>query len=101
MTRRPPYVLTALAKQDMRNISRYTYRTWGASQRDTYLRALVKKFTWLADNPEIGRLRPDVGPDCRCFPEGSHIICYRVMGKTIEILAIPHQAMDIENYFLG
>jgi len=49
--------ITPRAVQDLRNIARYTLQNWGRKQRDVYLRAIDKRFSWLAENPSLGRCR--------------------------------------------
>ena len=43
--------ITPRAAQDLRNIARYTLKTWGRQQRDTYLQAIDRRFSWLAEKP--------------------------------------------------
>ena len=52
--------ITPRAAQDLRNIPRYTLQTWGRKQRDTYLRAIDRRFSWLAENPNLGKPRPEI-----------------------------------------
>ena len=52
--------ITPRAAQDLRNIARYTLQTWGRKQRDTYLRAIDRRFSWLAENPNLGKPRPEI-----------------------------------------
>jgi toxin ParE1/3/4 len=86
--------LTRRARADLRSIGRFTLEAWGKTQRDTYLAAMDRRFRWLAEDPERGRPRPEIEDGCRSYPEGAHMIFYRVRAETIEILAVPHQAMD-------
>ncbi|WP_205422636.1 type II toxin-antitoxin system RelE/ParE family toxin [Seongchinamella sediminis] len=41
----------------MKNIGRYTEQQWGKRQRNTCLRALEKRFGWLAEDPQLGKHR--------------------------------------------
>ena len=34
----PEFAITPLAREDVKEIGRYTQRTWGVAQRDLYLR---------------------------------------------------------------
>lgn len=65
---------------------------------DIYLRALAARFAWLAENPLLGRARPEIAPALRSFREGFHLIFYRVRPEVIEIIGLPHQAMDVDDY---
>ena len=89
-----PFRLTARARLDLLGIGRYTAERWGKAQRDRYLAALDGRFRWLAENPRRGRARPEIGRDVYSFPEGAHLVFYMVRETGIEIVGIPHQAMD-------
>ena len=93
------YRLTTKAVSDMRSIGRYTAEQWGQDQRSQYLRQLDRRFKWLAENPGLGRNRPDIDETYFCYPEGEHLIFYRIDGTTIEIIGILHRRMDIAAYF--
>lgn len=93
--------ITPRAAQDMRNIARYTLQNWGRKQRDVYLRAIDKRFSWLAENPSLGRPRPDIKEGYYSYPQGSHVIFYLVRKGGIDIIGVPHQRMNVMNYFFG
>ncbi|MFN2289540.1 MAG: type II toxin-antitoxin system RelE/ParE family toxin [Chromatocurvus sp.] len=92
--------LTPRARDDLKNIGRYTERQWGRRQRNTYLRALEKRFGWLAENPQLGKHRIDVAEGYYSFPQGEHVIFYLLEEKGVDIIGIPHKEMDIITYFL-
>ena len=91
--------VTPRAQEDLKNIGRYTERTWGKVQRNLYLKSLETRFKWLADNPLLGRHRTDICDGYFSFPEGQHVIFYLIGNKTIDIIGIPHKEMDTINYF--
>jgi len=93
-----PFRLTPRALEDLRFIGRYTLNRWGREQRNRYLEALDARFFWLAANPGLGRLRPDIAPYYRCFAQGQHLIFYLERVGGIDIIGIPHQAMDIRSH---
>jgi toxin ParE1/3/4 len=93
------FEVTEKARSDLRSIGRYTGAAWGDSKRDTYLRLLARRFQWIADNPNPGAPRPDIGVDYVCFPEGEHLIFYVVMNETVAIAGIPHKRMDTAGCF--
>lgn len=95
----PSYVLSSEAQQDLRDINSYTGEKWGKAQADNYLDQLSMRFTQLAENPYIGRERPELLKGCRSVVEGKHLILYRIQEQTgIEIIAIPHCSRDIMHY---
>lgn len=87
--------LTARAAADLDEIADYTMEEWGPAQMGDYLRSLNKRFEWLAQNPLAGRERNDVHPGYRSYPQGSHVIFYIVSEEDVDIIGVPHQAMDI------
>ena len=97
----PDFRITPRARDDLRNIGRYTLKIWGKKQRDIYLRNLDKRFQWLAQNPKSGKHRPDVQEGYYCFPQGSHLVFYIMRDSGIDIIGIPHQRMDILNLVGG
>ena len=95
----PGYRVTPRALEDLKNIGRYTEQQWGKRQRNTYLRALEKRFSWLAENPQLGKHRTDVAEGYYSFPQGEHVVFYMIGEESIDIIGIPHKEMDIITYF--
>lgn len=95
----PDFRITPRARDDLKNIGRYTLKIWGKKQRDIYLRSLDKRFQWLAGHPKAGKHRPDIQEGYHCFPQGSHLVFYALRDDGIDIIGIPHQDMDTLNYF--
>ena len=93
------YRITPKAASDLKNIARYTLKKWGKQQRDAYLRSLDQRFAWLAQNPRLGVHRPDIQEGYYCFPQGVHLVFYLCREGGIDIIGIPHQNMDIADYF--
>lgn len=93
------YKLTPRAQRDLKNIGRYTLEIWGQEQRNKYLKDIEKKFEQIAENPHIGRHRPDVKEGYYSLQQKSHIIFYLIRENRMDIIGIPHQRMDILNYF--
>jgi toxin ParE1/3/4 len=95
------YRITPRAAEDLRRIARYTLETWGRAQRDIYLSAIDRRFSWLAENPTLGKPRPEVAEGYHSYPQGAHVIFYLVHADRIDIIGVPHQRMDVVNYFSG
>lgn len=94
------YRITPRAVHDLKNIGRYTFKKWGAKQRNKYLLAFEKRFEWLAENPNRGRHRPEINKGYYSYLQGSHVIFYLQRERGIDIIGIPHQRMDIEKFFM-
>ena len=93
------YRVTPRARDDVINIARYTEITWGKQQRNRYLKAIERRFSWLAGNPLLGKHRPDIRQGYYSFPQGQHIIFYLVGQNVIDIIGVVHQEMDVIGYF--
>ena len=92
------YKLTQVAKNDLKEIWRYTVQNWSEQQAEKYIYQLEKKFQDLVQNPHLGRSRSDIQKGYRSLLEGQHIIFYRVTNDIIEIIGIPHASMDVETH---
>ncbi len=93
------YLLSESAQQDILSIRDYTVDTWGETQAATYLDQMEHRLEWLADNPALGKKRHDIKEGYISFPEGRHIIFYRVAGDAIEVMGIIHQSEDTDMHF--
>jgi len=91
--------ITPRALSDMKNIGRYTERTWGKAQRNQYLKNIEARFQWLAKNPLLGKHRTDISEGYYSFPEGQHVVFYLIGSSSIDIIGIPHKATDTISYF--
>tara|TARA_R110000822_G_scaffold224556_2_gene357515 strand:+ start:432 stop:731 length:300 start_codon:yes stop_codon:yes gene_type:complete len=96
----PGFRVTPRALEDLKNIGRYTEQQWGKRQRNTYLRVLEKRFSRLAENPQLGKHRTDIAEGYYSFPQGTHVVFYLIRDNSIDIIGIPHKEMDIITYFL-
>jgi len=89
------YTLRLRAQGDLESIWHYSFKTWGVAQADHYLRTLVTRFEWLAENPLLGKPRDDIKSGYRCFPEGQHLVFYKIAKRQIDIIGVIHQNQDI------
>jgi len=87
------------AQDDLESIWLYSYQEWGVEQADKYVRSLLSRFTWLSENQQLGKQRAEIKPGYYCFPEGMHLIFYKITRDGIDIIGIPHQSMDFITYF--
>jgi len=89
------YILRLRAQNNLESIWRYSFETWGIAQADHYLRALITRFEWIAENPLLGKPRDDIKAGYRCFPEGQHLVFYKITKQEIDIIGIFHQSQDV------
>lgn len=90
------FVVSKLAKEDLKSTARFTEKKWGREQRNFYLKQFDDTFFALAVNPEIGSPCDFIRKGYRRFPQGRHVIFY-VLDSDIRIIRILHKNMDIES----
>ena len=93
------YAITTEARDDLKDIGRFSQQTWGRMQRIKYLAQLESRFRDLARERVKGRLRDDLPGAPMSFHVGRHVIFYRHRNDGIEILRVLHDAMDFSRYF--
>lgn len=91
--------ITPKARADLKEISRYTDKTWGRQQRFIYLKRLRGRIELLARYPQSGKMRDDIWGKPYSFHEGRHVIFYRVTEEGIEVLRVLHDARDFQRHF--
>ena len=97
----PNFKLSRKAKADLKSIALYTEREWGRDQRNLYVLQFDQCFHLLADNPNLGQACDEISPGYRQYPQGSHIIFYRLATEGIvEIIRILHKRMLPEGHLL-
>lgn len=95
----PRFVLTKLARADLKSIARYTADTWGRDQRNRYLALLDGCFHELANNPCKGKDCGYIRPGYRKQTVGRHVVFYRELDADyVEIVRILHERMDVESH---
>ena len=85
------------ARQDLLRIGRFTERRWGQAKRNHYLGRLDEAFGLISENTTIGSSCDEIYPGYRKFPEGSHVIYYRLTDM-VEIIRILHERMDPDSH---
>ena len=90
--------LSPYALRNLEEIGFYTLENWDILQADKYLELLDEAFQRLSKNPYIGYVRNDIKQGYYSYPEGSHIIYYRIKNNFVEIMAILHEKMDAKRY---
>jgi toxin ParE1/3/4 len=72
-----PYQLSVLAERDLDEIWSYVAEDASPTTADRLIDAIIDRFELLAEQPRIGRLRPEFGPGVRSFTVENHVIYYR------------------------
>jgi toxin ParE1/3/4 len=90
------FQLTVKAKEDLKDIARYTKETWGVKQRDIYLKQIDDIFHLISETPDKGKACSDIRENYYKLSVGKHIIFYRQLNKKeVQIVRILHASMDI------
>lgn len=85
---------TAQAEEDLIEIWFYIAQD-NPGAADRVLDDIEQRFHALADNPLMGRLRPDIAPELRYFAVSSYLILYRTVEDEIQIIRVIHGARDL------
>jgi toxin ParE1/3/4 len=96
----PQFKLRPRARQDLADIWRYTLKTWGVIQADTYIRDKNRTFHALAEQPYMGKDCEWIRPSYRKHPVGRHIIFYYAVPSGIEVIRVLHKRMEVLQHFI-
>lgn len=72
-----PYRLSSLAEQDLDEIWLHVAEDASPSTADRLIDDIIDRFNLLAEQPRMGRLRPEFGEGVRSFTVENHVIYYR------------------------
>ncbi len=98
----PTYRATRQADADLKDIYRYTRRTWGQVQATRYARQLPQRFRMLAEHPHAGTTREDLQPSgLHSFVHGSHVIFYQPQPYGVLIVRVLHGSQDVRRHLGG
>ena len=92
------YIITPRAEKDIDEILLFIAAD-NLEAAITFQERLARRFEMLAENPNSGRLRPEIKEDLRSFPEGSYLIFYRNWAGIVAIVRVLHAARDLEEIF--
>jgi toxin ParE1/3/4 len=88
------YILSPQAEQSLIQISDYTLKNYGESQRKKYLKQLRDKMRLASKNPDGGQKRDDIKAGYYSIRAEKHYIYYRDGNIHIEIIDVLHQSME-------
>ena len=91
--------LRAKAETDLEEIWLYTFERWSQEPADKYVKDIISTLKLLAKGTKAGR-QCLVRNDYFQYSAGSHIVFYRSIKHTLEVVRILHQRMDIELHLL-
>jgi toxin ParE1/3/4 len=92
-----PFVISKKAISDIEEIWLYTVAKWSIVQADRYYHLIFDEINYICKNINTGKSMEHVRKGYRASKVKSHLIFYRVLNETVEIIRILHEGMDIEN----
>ena len=92
-----PYLISKKAISDLDEIWLYTVGKWSFAQADRYYSLIFDEIDHICKHPASGRSIDHIRKGYRASKVKSHLIFYRVVDETIEIIRILHERMDIDN----
>jgi toxin ParE1/3/4 len=85
------------ARQDLLGIWRYIADDSGEARADNYLRRLNDVITYIAQQPRMGRERPEIQEEgIRSFVAESHVIFYIALADGMELVRVIHGSQDLD-----
>jgi toxin ParE1/3/4 len=88
-----PYRLSALAERDLEEIWAFVAEDATPTTADRLIDTIIDRFELLAEQPKMGRLRPEFGPGIRSLTVENHVIYYRHDGEIL-IARVLHGRRD-------
>lgn len=92
-----PFVISKKAVSDLKEIWLYTIEKWSIEQADRYYNLIFDEINYICKNVTAGKSMEHVRKGYRASKVKSHLIFYRVLNDTVEVIRILHERMDIEN----
>lgn len=87
------YTLLRRAQSDLLGIRDYILRD-NPARAVTFVDELLDRCQLLADNPLMGRARPELKPGLRSFPHGDYVIFYRPLRDSVSVVRVLHGARE-------
>jgi toxin ParE1/3/4 len=82
------YRLTLEAQQDLAAIFWHGLEQFGSARTERYLEEIEQVFAFLCEYPEAARLRTEIDPPVRAYPQEAHVIIYEIEGSELVIIRI-------------
>jgi len=87
-----------LAKNDLKEIYRYSFHKWGNDKAVEYLLQIDSALEELISNPQLGRTQDNIRQGYRSLQSDKHVAYYRVDGENIYIVRVLHERMLPEKH---
>jgi toxin ParE1/3/4 len=97
--RRRSVIWSPEARADLEDIYSYYVSVAGSHTAGKIVRAIGEACELLERHPYAGRTRNEVKPDLRCFPVTPHVIFYRLVRDTAQIVRVLDGRRDLDAIF--
>lgn len=88
------------ARFDLLSMFNFIADKGGEARADRYLRRLNDAIGYLAQQPLMGRARPEVAEGIRSFPFDEYVIFYLPLEDGIELVRVIHAKLDLERAWI-
>ena len=92
------FIISLLAKQELKKINRYIAR-FNSNAARRLINRIKQQCKLLADFPEMGQKCDELEPDLRSFPVENYIIFYRLIDDGVQIVRVISGYRDLEVIF--
>lgn len=92
-----PFAISNKAISDLEEIWLYTVEKWSIEQADRYYNLIFDEIKYICKNNSAGKPMDHIRKGYRASKVKSHLIFYRAVDETIEVIRILHERMDVEN----
>jgi toxin ParE1/3/4 len=92
------YKISQFAEQDLEDIWVYLAQN-NQIAADKQIATILNRLPMLAQFPDMGQMRDDLGEQLRSFPVKPYIVFYTRIDGGIEVVRILHQLRDIDCLF--
>ena len=89
--------ISATAIDDLEGIWEYTFLNWSKEQADRYHTLIISEIEFIAENKTSGKPMDHVKDGYLVTYVKSHMIFFKRSERTVEVMRILHQRMDIES----
>ncbi|WP_086931620.1 type II toxin-antitoxin system RelE/ParE family toxin [Agarilytica rhodophyticola] len=92
------YKLSPKAKQDIRDIRKYTKNKFGPTQASKYYNQLFDAFEKLSSNRSLGKNYDELALSIKGCRMQSHVIFFIIKPSHIDIVRILHKSKDYKRH---
>ena len=92
------YRLRPKAENDLENIYAYSYKTFGLTKAEHYIRDISTAFQQLAEDSDLGRDMSLIRKGIQVYPVNSHVVFFKPASFGIIIIRVRHKSMHYSSH---